>query len=346
MTAAFNPSATAMFREAEEGAATVARFTDTNAVALRRIGARLRDRAPACVVTVGRGSSDHAATYGKYVFETLTGVPTATAALSVASIFARRPAIVPGSLCVAISQSGQSPDLVAGAKAYRDAGAFVVALVNNTDSPLAELADEVLPLMAGPERSVAATKSCIASLAGLAALAAAWSGEKALDAGLACLPEDLSRAFALDWSAALDLPGDRANLFVLGRGYSYGVAQEAALKLKETCGLHAESFSAAEVKHGPMAIVRDGFPVLALATSDAAGDMVRQVAGEFAGRGARVMLADSAGGPAALPTIRAEPMLEPILMLQSFYRFANALSLSRGFDPDTPPFLNKVTETA
>ena len=183
---------------------------------------------------------------------------------------------------------------------------------------------------------------------GLAAIAAHWSGDDALLAALDELPGLLKRAFALDWSAALaPLTGAR-NLFVIGRGYGYAVAQEAALKLKETCALHAESFSAAEVKHGPMAIVGEGFPILALATSDAAGDAVRDVAAEFAGRGAQVCLANPEGpiaGTIALPALSAHPALEPILLIESFYRLANSLSLARGLNPDTPPHLNKVTKT-
>ena len=337
---------TLMHTEAGEAGAAVGRFLDANATALARLGASLRAAPPAVVVTVARGSSDHAATYGKYLFETLLGVPTATVAPSVSSVYAA-PVAAGAKLCVAISQSGRSPDLLAAVEAQAASGAFVVALVNDAASPLAGLADEVLPLMAGPELSVAATKSCIASLAGLAALAAAWSDDADLHAGLAALPEQLPRAFALDWGAALPLLMDARNLFVIGRGYGYGIAQEAALKLKETCALHAEAFSAAEVKHGPMAIVGAGFPVIGFATSDKAGDAVREMAKAFVARGAGLCLADAAGDNplALLPAIRTHPATEPILMLQSFYRMAARLSVARGLNPDAPPHLNKVTNT-
>ena len=136
------------------------------------------------------------------------------------------------------------------------------------------------------------------------------------------------------------------NLFVIGRGLGLGIAQEAALKLKETCALHAEAFSAAEVRHGPMAIVDVGFPVIALAGSDAAGDDVRDAAATFAGRGAHVSLADaSRDGAGDPPALRAHPAIEPILMIQSFYRMANMLSVTRGLDPDAPRHLSKVTRT-
>lgn len=338
------PHTTAMFREAGEAGAAVARFLAAHRDRLTDIGARLRERPPATVTTCARGSSDHAATYAKYMIETHLGIPTSTAALSTASIYAA-PVVAPRSLCLAISQSGRSPDLLAAVQAHKDAGALVVALVNDDTSPLAALADEALPLMAGPELSVAATKSYIASLGGIAALVAAWSGNDALGRGVASLPAELERAFRLDWSSAMFLADDGRSLFVIGRGYGYAVAQEAALKLKETCGLHAEAFSAAEVRHGPMAIVGNGFPILAFATSDEAGDGVREVADEFRARGAHVALADPSGGEDALPALSALPELEPILMIQSFYRYANALSLSRGLNPDVPPHLNKVTST-
>ena len=336
--------ATLMYAEAGEAADAVAGFLDLNAPAITRIADRLRRCPPRSVTTCARGSSDHAATYAKYLVETLIGVPTSSAALSVASLFAA-PVRAADSLCLAISQSGRSPDLLRTVEAHKRSGAYVAALVNDAASPLAALADDLLPLQAGPERSVAATKSYIASLAGLAALVAAWADDADLQEGLHALPDRLGEAFACEWPASQDMLQGATNLFVLGRGYGFAVAQEAALKLKETCGLHAEAFSTAEVRHGPMAIVGPGFPVLAFATSDAAGDDVRAVVREFRARGARVEIADAAGEISTLPTARAHPALEPIIQIQGFYRMVNALSVARGFNPDTPPHLDKVTTT-
>jgi glucosamine--fructose-6-phosphate aminotransferase (isomerizing) len=338
-------NATLMGSEAREAADAVRRLLDGNAAALHTLGETLRANPPKLVVTCARGSSDHAATYGKYLIETLTGVPVASAAPSVASVFGA-PVAAGDFLCIAISQSGRSPDLLATVEAQKAAGARVVTLVNDESSPLAAMADTLIGLKAGPEKAVAATKSYIASLAGLAAIVAAWSQDAALGDALAALPEGLERARDLDWGVAQDALIDARNLFVIGRGYSLAIAQEAALKFKETCGLHAEAFSAAEVRHGPMAIVNKGFPVLGFATSDTAGDSVREAAAEFAGREARVCLADAqAGGDATLPSIADHPAIEPILMVQSFYLMTNALSVARGFDPDRPQHLRKVTET-
>lgn len=341
-------SSTLMFAEAREGGDAVARFMARNGETLARIAAHLKAHPPQVVVTCARGSSDHAATYGKYLIETLIGVPVASAALSVASIFAA-PVAKGQSLCIAISQSGRSPDLLTAVEAHKAAGAYVVAFVNDETAPLAALADEVLPLCAGPEKSVAATKSYIASLAAFAALVAEWSDNAALKAGLTALPAQLKTAFDADWSAALPTLTQARNLFVIGRGYGFGIAQEAALKLKETCALHAEAFSSAEVRHGPMAIVSKGFPVLAFATSDTSGEGVREVCEEFLARGADVWLADTVAGTMSgdhiLPSPQALALLEPILRIQSFYRLANRLSLARGLNPDAPPHLNKVTRT-
>lgn len=334
----------AMRREAAEAGTAVTRFLAHNEQNLKALAERLRAYPPNVVVTCARGSSDHAATFGKYLVETRLGIPVSSAAPSVASVFAsdvRRT----GSVLVAISQSGRSPDLLATVESHRAAGAYVVALVNQPDSPLEKLADCFLPLCAGPELSVAATKSFVVSLAALAAIVAWWSEDEALKDALHGLPALLDQAYARDWTALVDALAPANNLLVVGRGYGLSVAQEAALKLKETCGLHAEAFSSAEVRHGPMAIVGEGFPILALATSDASGDDVRAVAGEFSGRGARVLLADCSQSAGTLPAVPAHPVIEPILLVQSFYSAVETLARARGMEPDNPPFLRKVTET-
>lgn len=334
-----------MEAEALEAPDAVERMLAANAGVFARIAGRLRAEPPAVVVTCARGSSDHAATYAKYLIETLTGTPTASAAPSVASVYGA-PTRAPGRrLCLAISQSGKSPDILAAVERQREAGALVVALVNVEASPLAALADEVIALSAGLERAVAATKSCLASLAAIAALVAAWSGEARLREALEHLSEALRAASDLDWSPGFAPFRDAHSLFVLGRGYGLGIAQEMALKLKETCALHAEAFSAAEVRHGPMAIVDRGFPVLALGGGDEAAESVREAARDFRARGAAVLLADPDGARADLTMQEAHPAIEPLLALQSFYLSAARLARARGLDPDAPPHLSKVTET-
>jgi len=338
---------THMFEEAAQSAQVVRGQLKANRQDMVALGKRLRRMQPRAVVTVGRGSSDHAATFAQYLIETRLGVMTSSAAPSVSSLYHATPDME-GVVCLAISQSGQSPDLLTAIEGAKAAGAFVVALVNDAESPLARLADDVAPLRAGPEISVAATKSYIAALSAIVQITAAWTEDDVLMAALGELPDLLEQAWALDWSPAVAALKDARNLYVIGRGVGFGVAQEAALKFKETCGLHAEAFSAAEVRHGPMALVGQDFPVLAFSQNDQSRSGVDELVAEFVSRGANVMLAGGSSEEVRvkrLPSLAAHPVIEPILYVQSFYKMVNALALARGFDPDRPPHLNKITET-
>jgi len=334
-----------MFREAAEAAGTVDRQLEATASAVGRVADELRRRPVDAVVTLARGSSDHAATYARYLIETQLGLLTSSASPSVSSLYGAGPRYR-NTLLLAISQSGRSPDLLAAARAARRSGSRVVALVNVEDSPLAALADDVIPLCAGTESSVAATKSFIASLAAVAHLVARWSPNDALLDALRRLPGKLAEAWALDWSAAIDPLTTACNMFVVGRGLGLGVAQEAALKLKETCGLHAEAISAAELRHGPLAIVRREFPVLVFSQHDATLDGTRGLIAELVSRDARVLsVGVETAGATVLPACNDEAAIEPILQIQAFYRLASAVAIRRGLDPDRPVNLSKVTET-
>jgi glucosamine--fructose-6-phosphate aminotransferase (isomerizing) len=344
------PDATRMYREAAEAPEAVRAQLKRNRTVIGEAAEMLRALAPRAVVTCARGSSDHAATFAKYLIETRAGVLTSSAAPSVSSVYAAK-ADLEGALFLAISQSGASPDLIAAAEAAKAAGARVVALVNAESSPLAQTAHLTIPLCAGTETSVAATKSYIASLAAIVHLVGAWTRDTELLDALAASPAQLERAWELDWSPAVALLQPVSGLYVVGRGLGLGAAQEGALKLKETCGLHAEAFSSAEVKHGPMALVGEGFPVLLFSQNDETRAGNEALAAELAQRGATVMLADAQVTASttkrllALPALNANAVIAPMLLVQSFYRMANALSIARGRDPDRPPFLNKVTET-
>ncbi|MBM0107276.1 SIS domain-containing protein [Steroidobacter sp. S1-65] len=334
-----------MYLEAAQAPKVVRGQLENNADISRRIGALLREMNPRAVVTCARGSSDHAATFAKYLIESHTKLLTTSAAPSLSSLYDAQPDMR-GVVFLVISQSGKSPDLLASAENAKRNGACVIALCNTPDSPLTQLADHSLPLHAGPETSVAATKSYIASLSAIVHLVACWTTDQTLLGSLMRAPEQLAQAWDLDWRAALPVLQQANNLFVLGRGYGLGVAQEAALKFKETCGLHAEAFSTAEVKHGPMALVGRGFPVLMLSQNDESRAGIEKLATEFVQRGADVLLAGPKVPDAiALPTIASHAVIEPLLMVQSFYRMVASLAPARGLDPDRPPHLNKVTET-
>jgi glutamine---fructose-6-phosphate transaminase (isomerizing) len=334
-----------MSREAAQAPDVVRDQLEMNAERVARIGALLREMKPHAVVTCARGSSDNAATFAKYLIESRAKVLTSSAAPSLSSLYDAQPDLR-GVVCLAISQSGKSPDLLASVETAKRGGALVIALCNSTDSPLAALADHLVPLCAGVEMSVAATKSYIVSLSAILHLVATWTADESLLAALLRSPDQLAQAWDLDWSSAVPTLQAATNLYVVGRGFGLGIAQEVALKLKETCGLHAEAFSAAEVKHGPMALVRLGFPVLMLSQNDESRAGIAELASDFVTRGAQVLTAGIEVERALqLPTIAADPAIEPMLMIQSFYRMATALAFARGFNPDKPPHLNKVTET-
>jgi glucosamine--fructose-6-phosphate aminotransferase (isomerizing) len=336
---------TLMFAEAASAASVVRAQRERNRRLIMELADRLRAMPPTTVLTCARGSSDHAATFARYLIETRAGVLTASQSPSIASVYDSQPR-AERSLCLAISQSGQSPDILAAASAARETGSYVVALVNVADSPLAQLADIVVPLGAGSEVSVAATKSYIAALAAIVDLVAQWTDDRELAAALSQAPDLLEQAWAEDWATLTEGLVNTNSLYVVGRGLGLGIAQEAALKFKETCGIHAEAFSAAEVLHGPIALAGPDFPLLVFRQSDESGESIDDLVTQVSARGGKLFLAGpQVPGAVHLPTQRAHPAIEPMLQIQSFYRAVNALSLARGLHPDRPRHLSKVTAT-
>jgi glucosamine--fructose-6-phosphate aminotransferase (isomerizing) len=335
-----------MLTEAREAPAAVARLLAENAESCRALGARLRAAPPAFVASCARGSSDNAATFAKYLLELRLGLVTASLGPSVQSVYSSAPNLR-GALLLAISQSGQSPDLLHLARAARAGGALTLALVNASDSPLADICEATLPLHAGPERSVAATKSWICSLVAVLQLAAYWANDTELLDLLEQLPEALERAAGQNWSAAAPILADAESLFVVGRGVGLAVAQEAALKLKETCGIHAEALSAAEVMHGPLTLAGPRFPVLVFSQRDESYQSIADLVAVLRARDVPVITAGPAGGGSiSLPADAGlSPWLAPVALIQSFYPLVDEVARRRGRDPDHPPYLQKVTET-
>lgn len=339
-------SQTNMAREVLEIPEATARFLAQSATAVAAAATALRAADPGLLVTIARGSSDHAATYLKYAVELLGGVPVASVGPSVASVYGRQLRFS-GAACVGISQSGKSPDIVAMMQAARLGGALTVALTNQEDSPMAAAVAHPIGLKAGPETSVAATKTFVNSVVAGLALLAEWQEDDILRVAVAGLPDAFAKALALDWSPLAQRLVRAQSLYVLGRGPAYAISNEVALKFKETSGLHAESYSAAEVLHGPAAIVQAQFPVFALAVDDAAQPHVVATAERLAAQGADVFLTGvAAKGCTTLPTVSGlHPLVAPLVLIVSFYAFVEELARRRGYDPDTPPHLRKVTET-
>jgi glucosamine--fructose-6-phosphate aminotransferase (isomerizing) len=335
-----------MATELRESPEAVARQAEALRMPLAELAARLRQKPPQLVVTCARGSSAHAATFGKHLIERYLGLPVGAAAPSITTVY-RQPLRLAGQLFLAISQSGSSDDLVEHATAARQAGALTAALVNVIDSPLARACEFVLPMGAGPELSVAATKTFIASLAAMMRLTAVWTEDRALQAALDRLPDRLTAAKHLNWSTALDTLADAESLLTIGRGPTLAIAREASLKLKETSNLHAEAFSGAEVRHGPVTLVSNRYPILMFMPTDAAAATLHQLAADFRGMKASLFVAEPGDpAPSRLPALPPDqPEADAICLIQSFYAMAVRLAEARGLDADQPRHLRKVTRT-
>ena len=336
---------TQMRREINEIPDAVDRLLTEGAELIAQTADEIRGRDPRFLISVARGSSDHACNYLQYASELLLGLPMASVGPSVKSIYGVD-LRSDDAVCIAVSQSGQSPDIVQLTQSLTKGGAYSVAITNDTGSALSGVASATLPIHAGPELSVAATKTFVTSLVTGLWLLARVKGDEDLLRAIYGLPDNLSAAIACDWSVVADAVSDQS-LFTLGRGTSLAISNEAALKFKETCQIHAESYSSAEVLHGPVSIVDQGFPVLALASGDAAEANLAEVADTLAAKGARVFATTSRVGQAAvLPHVRTSHwMTDPIPTIASFYGMVEKVATQRGVNPDTPRHLRKVTET-
>ncbi len=331
--------------EAAEAPEACRRAIARNSTSIATLAQRLIARPPTSIATCARGSSDHAATYGASLISAFLGRPVASVGPSMVSIYGRTLAGLDGALVLAVSQSGKSPDIVQLASAARAAGALVVGLVNEVSSPLAAACELVLPLWAGTETSVAATKSFLLAATGLLQLVAAWSQDPVLVAAIERAPDALAAARALDWGPALAPLVPATSAYVVGRGVGLGPTQEIALKLKETCRLHAEAFSTAEILHGPIALVTPGFPILAIGQDDASAPRTREVIATLVGVGADVASSLVVPGARALPVANVPAVLAPLCAVQSFYLALPGLAAARGLDAEAPPHLRKVTQT-
>jgi glucosamine--fructose-6-phosphate aminotransferase (isomerizing) len=335
-----------MRREIAEIPEAAARLLDASDGALAAAGRQLRELSPPVVATVARGSSDHAASFLKYAIEITAGVPVASLGPSIASIYGAELKLA-NAACLTISQSGKSPDIVAMAEAARAGGALTIAINNTAGSPLALASDHSIDILAGVEKSVAATKSFVNSAVAGLLLLAHWTGDDDLLAALRRLPEHFRKAIDCDWMPIAPALTGENSLFILGRGPSVAIANEAALKFKETCAMHAEAYSAAEVMHGPLALVGPGFPVVALAARDASEPSMGQTADLMSGKGASVFVTSGLAEKATkLPhAATGHPITDPLTLIVSFYAFVEAFARHRGLNPDQPPNLRKVTET-
>ncbi len=346
---------TVMEKEALQAPEVIARQFKENQGILLDICRFLDKNPPSYVVTIGRGSSDHACTFAKYLFETKLGLPTVSAAPSVLTLYGSELKLN-GALVIGISQSGKSPDICDVMRGAKKSGATTIAIVNDVNSPLAKTAQFILPMLAGEEHAVAATKSYIASLSLLIQLVALYAKNKRLIKKASLLPERLAAAIDMDWSAALPILAPVKHTLVLGRGFGFPTAQEAALKFKETCVLHAEAFSGAEVLHGPFALIRKDHPYLMFTQGDNALEGMLHLAQRIKQLGGEIIVAASPDNIAnnyfhdvsslklLLPP-SLHPICDPLMTIQAFYLMIARLAVERGYNPDAPDNLQKITET-
>ena len=313
------------------------------------IAKQVRELVPeplAGTVLVARGSSDHAATCGAYFLEMASGRPVASTSPSLFTLY-RAATDFSGYLLIAVSQSGRTPEIVDVVEQARSRGARAIAVTNDADSPLAAVAELVVGLNAGRERAVPATKTVTAQLAAFAIIAQALGDLGLDDRAAAELPAQVAEVLAgpapavaiAEWLSGAD------RLVTVARGFLYGAAQEVALKVEETTSRFTAAFSAADLRHGPIAIASNGPPVLAFAHPGPASADVADVVAELKARGARARMAGPVDGtdlpwPAAAPEV-----LAPVLAVVRGQQVALALARLLGRDPDAPPGLTKVTIT-
>lgn len=296
-------------------------------------------------VTCARGTSDHAALFFKYLVETRLGLPVASIGPSVASIYSAK-LNINSFVSVAFSQSGGSPDLAALQQAARKGGAKSIAILNNTNSPLGDCSDIVLPLLAGPEMAVAATKSFVGMLLASLGVLAGYTQDKELVDSIKNLPNLAHQSLNCDWSVMREPISRSSSLYCVSRGLGLAIAAEAALKFKETCLIHAEAYSAAELMHGPIAIVGDQFVSLFFDFGGKTSDSMDAARKKIKDLGALEFTISSRKSSSLLsvPTSNHE-LLDPILQSIAFYRFIADLADLIGENPDKPRGLQKITAT-
>jgi glucosamine--fructose-6-phosphate aminotransferase (isomerizing) len=330
------------------------RLLDMEAENVRRVARAVRQRKVEYVFLAARGTSDHAGVYAQYLWGSLNRLPVAFAAPSLFTLYSGSPRLQ-NALVMGISQSGQSPDVVSVIAEGRRQGAMTLVVTNDARSPLAQAAEFTLDVHAGTEGAVAATKSYTAELLTLAMLSAALREDTGEHwAALSRVPEAVSAALTLEAEAERIAAAHRAmgQCVVLGRGYHYATALEWALKLKEMAYLFADAYSASDFQHGPIAVVQPGFPVLALAASGAAlADLLallRRLRDEF-GAELFILSDDETAlqlGRSALRLPGGLPeWLSPLIGIVPAQLYCYHLTRAKGYDPEAPRHLRKVTLT-
>ncbi len=338
--------------EIREQPKVLERLLERERTNIEHVADAIRQRAPHYIVLAARGTSDNAARYGQYLFGTANSLPVALATPSLFTLY-KQPPKMDGALVLGISQSGQSPDIVSVLEEGRRQGVLTVAITNDPHSSLAEVAQHTIGLHTGPEQSIAATKTYTASLMALAMLSTVLAEDSKRFQTLEALPNLISDiiASAPDTIKAAERYRYAEACVVVSRGYNYATAYEIALKLKELTYILAEPYSSADFKHGPLALVERGFPVLAIVPEGEVADELVELLGQVQEHGAELVVISAqdnalalAQTPLKLPAEVPE-WLSPLIAVVPGQLFALGVTLAKGLDPDHPRGLRKVTLT-
>jgi len=342
---------TIMAGEIAEQPEVMRRILDSAAPAVTATARAIADRRPRFVLLSARGTSDHAALYAKYLIEVELGLPCGLTSMSTTTAYGATPHL-DDVLLITVSQSGGSPDLIASTEAARGAGAITLAVTNNPDSPLAEVAEHHIDLLAGPEKALPATKTYTAELLALHLFVTGLggTGDAAAVRRLPRLAEEvLARGDEVRELAGRYRFAER--MVLTSRGYGYPTAKEAALKLMETSYIPALAYSGADLLHGPLAMVDNISPVIAIVTEGRGGEALQPVLDRLRGRGADLVVVGppaqvrSASGGFAMPTSSVPESLQPLLEILPLQRLAWEIAMARGQDPDSPRSITKITQT-
>ncbi|WP_326652492.1 MULTISPECIES: SIS domain-containing protein [unclassified Streptomyces] len=339
-----------MSGEMAEQPAVLRRLLQEGAPKIREVAAAIAARSPRFVLLTARGTSDNAALYAKYLLEIQLGLPCGLTSMSTTTAYGARPDLT-DVLVITVSQSGGSPDLVASTKAAREAGAVTLSVTNNADSPLAAVSEFHIDILAGEEKALPATKTYTASLLALYLFVEGLRGGDGAAAKI--LPElaaqTLSRQDEVRQLASRYRFAER--MVITSRGYGYPTAKEAALKLMETSYIPALAYSGADLLHGPLAMVDNISPVIAVVTDGKGGEALQPVLDRLRDRGADLVVigpkpqVDAASAGFALPVDGVPEELQPILEILPLQLLAYEVTIARGQDPDAPRALAKVTQT-
>lgn len=339
-----------MSGEMAEQPAVLRRILERGAPRIRAIAERVAARNPRFVLLTARGTSDNAALYAKYLIEVLLGKPAGLTSMSTTTAYGATPDLT-DCLVITVSQSGGSPDLVASTRAAREAGAITVAVTNNPESPLAEVSEFHIDVLAGPEKALPATKTYTAELLALYLFV---EGLRGGDGAAAEVLPELAEQILARGPEVKALAGRyrfAERMVITSRGYGYPTAKEAALKLMETSYIPALAYSGADLLHGPLAMVDNISPVIAIVTEGKGGEALQPVLDRLRGRGADLVVigpqaqVDAASAGFALPTKGVAEEVQPILEILPLQMLAYEVTIARGQDPDAPRALAKVTET-